>query len=169
MYLVELAKSSSLGGCIGKVVGERYGLVVVEFLQVLNNYFELPCVQLIDKRHTVKIGKTMLQSHGSFVFVGRTVLIETTSYRSGGGVCVLANTPHGSLGTLSTNLHGHPQTNVGELEPDEFVLNHDYLCEFGKPYLTAFLASGLFEETGKTCDYGYCCDVPIWRLVKNES
>jgi hypothetical protein len=54
---VEIGPSSMLKGCRGIVRGERYGdCLVIEFTYVPNSYFQLPCTQVIAKKH-VKVLK----------------------------------------------------------------------------------------------------------------
>jgi hypothetical protein len=50
---VKVLKSSSLEGCEGIIVGEQYNgtCCIVEFTYVPNRYFQLPCTQVIDKKH----------------------------------------------------------------------------------------------------------------------
>lgn len=49
---VKIIKPSSLEGCEGIIVGEKYdSCCVIEFTYVPNNYFLLPCTQVIDKRY----------------------------------------------------------------------------------------------------------------------
>lgn len=49
---VRLLKSSSLEGSEGIIIGERYDYCyVIEFTYVPKGYFQLPCTQVIDKRH----------------------------------------------------------------------------------------------------------------------
>lgn len=58
-----------------------------------------------------------------------------------------------------------------EILPDEFVLHHDVSDPFDqvlleRPYDPDLARiSGLFEDTGKRVNYGYCINRPIWRLV----
>lgn len=52
---VKLLKSSCIEGSEGIVKGERYGCYIVEFTYVPNRYFQLPCIQLIDKKHVEEI------------------------------------------------------------------------------------------------------------------
>lgn len=61
--------------------------------------------------------------------------------------------------TLSTNV---PQV---LLEDKEFVLNHDLLHPMFEDFLTQCIKSGEVDTTGKTCSYGFCKDVPIWKVT----
>ena len=50
--MIEILKTSSLVGCKGIVKEERYeSCFVIEFIYVPNHYFQLPCIQVIDKKH----------------------------------------------------------------------------------------------------------------------
>lgn len=47
---------SSLEGCEGVIKEEIYGdCFIIEFTLVVNNYFQLPCVQVIAKRHVEEV------------------------------------------------------------------------------------------------------------------
>lgn len=78
-------------------------------------------------------------------------------YRNG-RVMVRVYDLEGPFATLSTNVEDIV------IEDNEFVLNHDLLHPMFKDFLGELLAMDAFEETGKTCDYGFCADVPIWRV-----
>lgn len=92
-----------------------------------------------------------------------TVEIITSFYPHGGGLAVTGMSDEGPY-TFSVNLYGHPSADVGELADDEFVLNHDLLSDWFAPGLKKLLGSGLFEDTGRRCSYGFCQDIPIWRV-----
>jgi len=50
--------SPALQECKGIVRGEKYGsCYIVEFVEVPNNYFQLPCTQAIDKRYCRILGE----------------------------------------------------------------------------------------------------------------
>jgi len=52
MKVAEILKTSYLVGCKGIITDERYGdCFVIEFSYVPNHYFQLPCIQVVDKRH----------------------------------------------------------------------------------------------------------------------
>lgn len=110
-----------------------------------------------------------MQNYGKIKMGAETLFVELAEYRHGGGVCVtMTSDRSGPFGVLSVNLDGHPDVLGLDLQEDEFVLNHDYLGDWAKPYLDTFLRSGLFEDTGKRVSYGFCTDVPVWRLSKGE-
>lgn len=64
----------------------------------------------------------------------------------------------GPYATLSVNVE------TVQLEENEFVVNHDLLHPMFKKFLEELLLSGVFEDTGKTCNYGFCRNIPIWRM-----
>lgn len=74
-------------------------------------------------------------------------------------VAIALQSPEGeSLGTLSTNLE-LPR------KPGEFVVaKHNHL----EKDLAAYLALGLFEDTGERCDFGHVQNAPVWRLARPE-
>ncbi len=61
--------------------------------------------------------------------------------------------------TLSTNVEDL------NLQENEFILNHDLLHPMFASFLNEMLATGLVRDTGTTCRYGFCGDVPIWKRV----
>ena len=50
------------------------------------------------------------------------------------------------------------------LKEGEFVLNHDLLHNIFDPLRETLLNSELMEDTGIRAYYGFCRDIPIWRL-----
>ncbi len=110
-----------------------------------------------------------MKEYGKILVGSETMIIEVGSYISGGNVCVDIICEDGiSFANLSVNLHGHSSSNIEQvgLEKNEFVINHNlYNNSYGSKYLASFLLSGIFEDTGKKCNYGFCRDIPIWRLL----
>ena len=98
---------------------------------------------------------------GTINFRGDKVEISTDKYRHGGGLCVRGESLMGPY-VFSMNLYGHPSTDVCSLGKYEFVLSHDILNIPGAE--KELMDSGLFEDTGQRCGYGYCSNVPIWRV-----
>lgn len=92
------------------------------------------------------------------------MMIETTKYTKGKTLCVLLVTDNDPPFPISINLHGHPSTDVGGLAEGEFVLNHNHLH-----MLEDLLESGLVEDTGRRCSYGYVAGAPILRLATEVS
>jgi len=98
--------------------------------------------------------------------ISNELCLAVTKYRAGGSPCVAIVDRHGDVfGILSINLYGHPDTDLIGLEDDEFVLNHDFLSGIGKQYVGMAVRSGLVSNTGKTCGYGFCNDIPIMRIT----
>ena len=52
------------------------------------------------------------------------------------------------------------------LSDNEFILNHDLLSPLFQDFRKKMLESGNFQDTGRTCSYGFCKNVPIWKLLK---
>lgn len=74
-------------------------------------------------------------------------------------VAVQVYDDEGPFATLSVNV---PEI---KLEQNEFILSHNLMSPIFEKFLTEMLDTGKFEDTGKRCSYGFCKNVPIWRIV----
>ena len=102
----------------------------------------------------LEIGKVIMEG------VEYPVLLST--YPSSGRVAVLIGTHHTRL---SINVH------EVHLAPGEFVLNHDVnnkRLNNNRKVLAVAKDCGLFEDTGRTVNYGYIHNQPVWRVVNFE-
>ena len=54
--------------------------------------------------------------------------------------------------------------NVAPMNPGEFVLNHD--CT---EIMQSLVSQGLFELTGKTINYGYVRNQPVYRILEKAN
>lgn len=86
-----------------------------------------------------------------------------------GRVAVVLEWADGVLAKLSINTEH-------EMEPGEFVVNHDVppllaqqLLDRSEESELKRLTLGLFEDTGKRVSYGFVKDQPVWRLVDFEN
>lgn len=91
-------------------------------------------------------------------------VIYTDKYRTGNLAVSVETIDEEPFCQLSVNLVGHPNTDCPPLPEDEFVLNHDCLIPFCESLLATLLSSGKFSDTGKRVNYGFCRDIPIWRI-----
>ena len=84
-------------------------------------------------------------------------IIETNRYINNDRLMISVLRDRLPFATLSENV---PDLH---LEEGEFVLNHDFSRERNKEFLQELLDSGMFEDTGCTCTYGYVIEQPIWK------
>lgn len=80
------------------------------------------------------------------------------TYVSNSRVCVHVFEEGMPYANLSTNVEDVV------LEDNEFVLNHDLISPLFHQFIGEMLTSGHFEDTGKRVNYGYCRNVPVWRV-----
>ena len=80
--------------------------------------------------------------------------IESTHYGNGRLAVLLVTDDGSEWGRVSVNVV------EARLSEGEFVLSHN--CRGIEKQL---LASGAFEDTGRTVSYGFVSDQPIWRLA----
>jgi len=101
---------------------------------------------------------------GEIKFDGETLYIEQGSYAFGTSPRIFIDSDNGPFAVLSVNLEGHPNATGADLLEDEFVVDHNLLHPCHGSLLSTLLESGLFEDTGRRCRYGFCEDVPIWKV-----
>lgn len=78
------------------------------------------------------------------------------AYYGNGRVAIKAESDQfGPWGTVSINVEDVA------LEDNEFVLNHDSMDDS----IESYLATGLFEDTGKRVNYGFVEGQPVWKLT----
>jgi hypothetical protein len=90
---------------------------------------------------------------------GRALDVRTSHYPSTGALAVeLFDPSEGPWSRLSVNLD---PVNMRSMAPNEFILHHDVQGDT----LKAIRNSALFEDTGRTANYGFVRGRPIYRLM----
>ena len=83
---------------------------------------------------------------------------SVSSYMQDKRIAICLSDNEGPYCKLSTNVPEIP------LEKNEFVLNHDLLHNMFRGLTVQLLESGFFKDTGRICSFGFCKNVPIWKL-----
>lgn len=96
--------------------------------------------------------------YADIVICGEEMEVFVGQYVSNNSLCIQINSQEGPFCSLSINVE------EADLEPDEFVVNHDILRQHG--YVQDIIKSNLFRDTGKRIHYGFCNDIPIWQLMR---
>lgn len=83
--------------------------------------------------------------------------LEFNAYTNG-RVAIQVFDNEGPYARLSVNMEEVP------LKDNEFIVNHDLMHPMFEEFRKEMLENYELEDTGKTCDFGFCRDIPIWRI-----
>jgi len=84
--------------------------------------------------------------------------IDIAKDRNGRVTVQITHMEEGPYARLSVNVE------TVSLKEREFVLNHDLNHPMFQGFLEEMISTGKFEDTGKTCNYGFVTNQPIWRI-----